>query len=178
MTDAKRPFLLALIVGLASLLACKHTEATAAGSEAKAVAVGKSQCGNPEGFQGVCRVEELTGRNGTTTEAARRSAVGKVQQLLFSVPNAADRRQATVKFAGAGGTLDAWTIDQALDLYSRKGCLAQISGGIFGAAYKPVLTAKTLLNVDDDGATGFAEMSDFSGSTPVHATLRLACGWQ
>src|SRR5690606_7749356 len=137
------------------------------------------QCGMRSGFSGVCQVIDVSGRLDTTTENARRSSIGDIKALRFTVPGISQTEQAKIVADGRGSTDQVlWTIEEALDLYNRRACIAQISGGVFGEAYAPKLTIRTLFNVHDSSQTGFAEISDYRSGKVQHATVTLKCDWQ
>src|SRR5690606_2136048 len=121
---------------------CKTTQTAASVQQAGG---GRGiQCGMSAGFSGVCQVIDVSGRGETTTEAARTSRVGDIKALRFVVPGVDQTDQATVVAEARSGGEPLWVIDEALDLYNRRQCIAQISGGVFGEAYAPKLTIRTL----------------------------------
>ena len=177
------PFPLGLALGAGLLaclpLACKTTqqavsELRAAGKpEAKAV-----QCDPATGFRGSCQVLEVSGRLGTSTEAARASALGDLTELRLVIPATAANGHAQVQLFRRSGPVDGWAIDQAVDLYDRRGCIAEVNGGVFDNGFTPRLTVRVLMNLTSDGRTAFAEVSDYEGTKPVQAMLSLKCDWQ
>jgi hypothetical protein len=137
------------------------------------------QCTAGAGFQGVCQVTEVAGRQGTATDAARQSAFGDLTEIRLGVPIGIEGKTHTrVSFFRKAGPVDDWIVDQALDLYSRQGCIAEVSGGVFGEGFTPKITVRILMNLADEGRTAFAELSDYRTGHTVNAMLGLSCDWQ
>ena len=162
-----------LVLGL--LFGCRtFVDAT----ETKGVESKSVQCSPGVAFKGTCLVAEVTGRQGVTTDAARASFVGDISELRMVVPIQARESYTEVQFFKKTGLVEELNIQQALDLYSRQGCLAEVNGGVFGEGFTPKLTLRILMNMADDARTGYAEVSDFRTGKTVHATLALKCDWQ
>jgi hypothetical protein len=167
----------AMLLVTAAITSCKTTQPASSVDQAEPSGRG-IQCGMRAGFSGVCQVIDVSGRLDTTTEAARAANIGAIKALRFVVPGVGQTDQASVVADSRSGGEPLWMIDEALDLYNRRACIAQVSGGIFGEAYAPKLTMRTLFNVHDASQTGFAEISDHRGSKAEHATVTLKCDWQ
>lgn len=165
------------VVFLASTPACK-TAQSAAEVEQAAGSGRETQCGMRSNFSGSCQIVDVSGRLDTTTEGARDSQIGAIKALRFTIPGTDRTTQASIVAEGRNGAEPLWTIEEALDLYNRRSCIAQISGGIFGEAYAPKLTIRTLFNVHDTSQTGFAEITDYRDGKAQHATVTLKCDWQ
>lgn len=166
-----------VLIAVVGLSGCKTTQPAAAVQQADEGGRG-SQCGMRLGFGGTCQVVDVSGRLDTTTEAARTSSIGNIKALRFIVPGSDTSAQASIVADGRNGGEPLWTIEEALDLYNRRACIAQVSGGIFGEAYAPKLTIRTLFNVHDTSKTGFADISDHRDGKVQHATVTLKCDWQ
>ena len=166
-----------ILVAAAGISACKTTQPEAVVQQADQSGLG-AQCGMRAGFSGVCQIVDVSGRLDTTTEAARESKIGTIKALRFIVPGIDQTTQASIVADSRNGGEPLWTIDEALDLYNRRACIAQISGGVFGEAYAPKLTIRTLFNIHDTSKTGFAEISDHRDGKVQHATVTLKCDWQ
>jgi hypothetical protein len=164
-------------LALLALGRCKTASETAATPDAAADAK-LPQCVGGAGFHGSCQVTGVTGRQGTTTEAARDSALGEVMEIRLAVPPGSTSAHTEARFFRKAGAIDEWAIADALDLYSRTGCIAEVSGGVFGEGFAPKLTLRVLVNLQDDGRTAFAELADYRAGHPVYATLPLKCDWQ
>lgn len=130
------------------------------------------------GAKGSCKVVEIEGRQGTSTDVVRKTELGDVSDLKLTIPPGSEKGHTEVRFARKSGPLEEWTMDAALDLYSRAGCLAEVSGGVFGEGYSPRLTLRLLFNLQDEARTGFAEVSDYRNGKPIQATLAVKCDWQ
>jgi hypothetical protein len=159
------------------MASCKTAPDAASAPEA-AVDSKPPQCTTGVGFRGDCQVTAVSGRQGTTTEAARESALGDVVELKLTVPPNGQDAHTEARFFKKSGPIDDWAITNALDLYSRTGCIAEVSGGVFGDGFTPKITLRVLLNLQDDGHTGFAELGDYRTGKPLLATLALKCDWQ
>jgi hypothetical protein len=162
---------------ITAVTGCKTTQTPSAVDQTESSGRG-IQCGMRFGFHGTCLVIDVSGRLDTTTESARAASIGDIKALRFVVPGTGQTDQASIVADGRNGGEPLWVLDEALDLYNRRACIAQISGGIFGEAYAPKLTIKTLFNVHDASQTGFAEISDHRGGKADHATVTLKCDWQ
>jgi hypothetical protein len=136
------------------------------------------QCNPGAAFKGVCQVVEVTGRQGTTTEAARASFAGELAELRFSVPMGGRDAHATAQFFLKNGLVEELQITDAMDLYGRQGCLAEINGGVVGEGFTPRVTLHALFNVKDESRSGHAEISDYRTGKSMLATLGLMCEWQ
>jgi len=167
-----------IMVGTAFLgfVGCKtvHNDASLVQSQTTSIV----QCAPLTGFHGTCQVTGVTGRQDTSTETARGSVFGGITGLRVTVPGPGGTGQTQVRFDGKSGPLDDLLVDQALDLYSRKGCIAEISGGVFGEGYSRRLTLRLLLNLLDEGQSGYAEVADYRNGKPIYATLALRCEWR
>ncbi len=142
-------------------------------SEAKA-----PQCHPGAAFKGTCSVVEVTGRLGVTTEAARASFAGEIAEVHFHVPLGDKDAHANAQFMKKAGVMDDLAVANAMDLYGRQGCLAEINGGVVGEGFTPRITLHAIFNLQDEARSGFAEISDYRTGKPMHATLGLKCDWQ
>jgi hypothetical protein len=163
-----------LLAGLP--LSCKTTQPTQSelrSTDAKAV-----QCDPMSGFHGICQIVEISGRLGTTTEVARGSALGDLTELRLAVSPTTVNGHAQLQVFRRTGLVDAWTINEAVDLYDRRGCIAEVNGGVFDNGFTPRLTVRVLMNLTGDGRTAFAEVTDYDTPQPVQAMLSLKCDWR
>lgn len=136
------------------------------------------QCHPGGAFKGTCQVLEVTGRLGVTTETARASFAGEIAEVRFDVPLGDTDAHANGQFFRKSGAMEELAVSDAMDLYGRQGCIAEINGGVGGEGFTPRITLHALFNVQDDGRSGFAEISDYRTGKPMHATLGLKCDWQ
>lgn len=159
---------LVLLTQCRSLSGSKPSEVTS--STARSV-----QCEQSGSFHGMCKVTEISGRQSTSTEDARKAPVLQLEAIDFRIRIAG---APTVALTRAKDAIDDWSVDQALDLYSRAGCIAEVNGGAFGEGYTPRVTMRALFNTEDEGRTGFVEIADLRSGKPVYGTLGIRCEWQ
>ncbi len=164
-----------LAVAVALVTSCKTFQD---GSDVKSDAVKAPQCRPGGAFKGACQVVEVTGRLGVTTERARASFAGEIAEVRFNVPEGDKATHADAQFLRKAGVMDELQIVNALDLYGRQGCLAEINGGVVGEGFTPRITLHALFNLADEARSGYAEVSDYRTGNAMHATLGLKCEWQ
>ncbi len=165
---------LAILVAGASV-GCKTVADNSALHSAEVKAI---QCVPGATFKGTCQVTELVGRQGVTTEVARESFAVEIAEVRFGIPGATRDAHTNADFYKKTGIIEELKVVDALDLYSRQGCLAEISGGVFGEGFTPRVTLRVLFNVADDAHSGYAEVSDYRSGKPMLVTLGLKCDWQ
>lgn len=136
------------------------------------------QCHPGGAFKGICKVLDVAGRLGVTTEAARASFAGEISEVHFNVPLGDKDAHASAQFFRKSGLIDDLVVNDAMDLYGRLGCLAEINGGVVGEGFTPRVTLHSLFNVQDQARSGYAEISDYRTGKPLYATLSLKCDWQ
>lgn len=164
-----------LAVAVVLVVSCKTFQDV---SGVKADAVKTPQCRPGSAFNGACQVVEVTGRLGVTTEVARASFVGEIAEVRFTVPEGEKDAHAAAEFVRKTGVMEDLAVVDAMDLYGRQGCLAEINGGVVGDGFTPRVTLHALFNLQDEARSGYAEVSDYRNGKPLHATLGLKCDWQ
>lgn len=147
-------------------------------SGVKAEASKAPQCHPGAAFKGLCQVVEVTGRQGVATEAARASFAGEIAEIRFNVPLGDKDAHTDVQFFRKAGAMEELAVSNALDLYGRQGCIAEVNGGVVGEGFTPRITLHALFSLQDEARSGYAEISDYRTGKPMHATLGLKCDWQ
>lgn len=171
-----------VLICLAVLMSCKQR-----GTDSQVLAQGNqtSTCKPAQPVTGTCEVVDVTGYLTTTNERAKQGRMQAGHRLVVRIPGANQDGNAQLSLGSGPKDFD-FTIDQALDLYSRKGCLAQISGGTGEEIkdangqvvdFKPSFTIRTFFDSTNGATQGHAEFVDHSKGQPIQAKARLSCKW-